>query len=337
MPASNPLISKTQSAAKERWKPISHAHHRPINGQSIEIYPAGEQGRCSTQPDGRSEHQHGLEPANLLRGMNEDVVNDGISDEGEVMQMVQDENTEATTERKMVTMEEDGEGEGDEFDATFIVATRDNRPLDENPVTRPSNLDLPPETPQKRPRGRPPRSKNKLKSARSHPRNYVVPRGQQSVRKLSERPIRTTSDGQQLSGTGAHTSPEVTLPVHKRCSRNPAPVYNDCSLPEWLNSPEEGPEAVAATNSLAATHTSIPKPQPTFRSNTSITGLPTTPEEGLGSQQALPSTGLSAHELRLKFGKTRWWFNDGEGNFVCKMQDQPPTPRSRARGFAVQI
>ncbi|KAL8683418.1 MAG: hypothetical protein Q9224_006685, partial [Gallowayella concinna] len=288
-------------------------------------------------PDGRSEHQHGLEPANLLRGMNEEVVNDGISDEGEVMQMVQDENTEATTERKMVTMEEDGEGEGDEFDATFIVATRNNRPLDENPVTRPSNLDLPPETPLKRSRGRPPRSKNKLKSARSHPRNYVVPRGQQSVRKLSERPIRTISDGQQPSGTGAHTNPAIMPQVYKRCSRNPAPVYNDSSLPEWLNSPEEAPEAVTATNPLTAATLPVQKPQLEFCSNTRITGLSKPPEDELGSEQALPSTGLSAHELRLKFGKTRWWFNDGEGNFVYKMQDQPPNRGSRARGFAVLI
>ncbi|KAL8810673.1 MAG: hypothetical protein Q9200_002385 [Gallowayella weberi] len=324
--AINPQGSKTREPGR------SHS-----NGQYIRTHSAGEQWRCLTQPNGSSEYQHGLESARLLSEANEDVVKDVTNDKGEIIQLDQEENNKATTEHKLVTKEEDAQGEGDEFDAAHTREKWGDKPLQKTPINRPSSLDQAPKTPQKRGRGRPPGSKNKLKSTLSHPRQNIVPHAKHIVRKLPENPFRSTSDRQDTSRAGLHTSHEITPRLDKRCSRNPAPIYNDSYVPERLNGPDENHETVVATGAPAVARISTQKPQLAFHSNTGMSGLLKPREDELGSEQALPTTELSAHELKSRFGKPRWWFNDGKGKFVYKMQDQPPPRPPRTKDFAASI
>ncbi|KAL8818660.1 MAG: hypothetical protein Q9223_002752 [Gallowayella weberi] len=307
------------------------------NGQYIRTPSAGEHWRCSTQPSGSLEYRHGLESARRLSEVDEDVVKDVTNDKEEVIQFDQEEKNKAITQHKLVTKEEDAQGEGDEFDAALTLAKWGDKPLQKTPINRPLSLDQVLKTPQKRGRGRPPGSKNKPKSTLSHPRQDIVPHAKHTIRKLSETPFRSTSDRQVKSWAGLQTSHEMTPRLDKRCSRNPAPIYNDSYVPERLNGPDESTEAVVATGAPAVARNSIQKPQLAFHSNTGMSGFPKPREDELGSKQALPTTELSAHELRSRFGKPRWWFNDGKGKFVYKMQDQPPPRLPRTKDFAASI
>ncbi|KAL8802645.1 MAG: hypothetical protein Q9182_003661 [Xanthomendoza sp. 2 TL-2023] len=346
--ASKPQCSKTRGTDSAGLRhvdtlPVSGQvdHKKPVwlhsNGQSIGMPSTREEWRCLTEPSGSLEYQHGLESTRLLNGADEDDVKDATNDKGEVIQLGREENSEATPEHKLVTKEEDGQGEGDEFDAALTIATWENKPLQKIPVTRPSSLDQAPETPQKRGRGRPPGSKNKPKSTLSHPGKNVVPHAKHGIRKLPENTFKSTSNGQDMSWAGLHPSSEMTPRLVKRCSRNPAPIYNLSYVPKWMNGLDESPEVVVATGAPVVARASSQKPQLAFHSNTGMPGLLKPREDELASEQALPTTELSAHELRPRNGKTKWWYNDGKGKFVYKRQDQPPPRPPKAKYFAASI
>ncbi|KAI4250549.1 MAG: hypothetical protein L6R40_000149 [Gallowayella cf. fulva] len=261
----------------------------------------------------------GAEYGHFSRNVVEAVANNETIDGLEVMQermgMGRVQGTQRADEDKLETGDEDGEWEGDEFDASLFFKRLKNESVRESPSIRPSNLDQAPETTLKRRWGRPPGSKNKSKSTSEIPRNHVTPLQRQSASKQFGTPSEATSDGSRPLCANGHASLEMPLPVHKRRSRNPAPVYND---------PSSLADAVAATSSVSFGEGSIQKPQLATCSGMGIGGLATSPEEQVGSNLGLPSTELSAKELRQTYGKPRWWYNDGNGKFLAKVQDYPP-------------